>query len=194
MVPSHGELSKEITDLACVSWMIDVGVHCSSWMYTEGRLWRRREQYRHRRDRETPKEVERRRCRNQKYLRRPRAATTMEQRRLVRTSKLAHQFETLYAFSVIHSLTWMSYLSWQVSLKCHWNYFLCFEQQQNGSAYWHALTLINHGDASDSEDIGEWDWRSMLEYDDQDNHEYCTTSDNDELVNHLLHLWTTSLL
>ena len=25
------------------------------------------------------------------------------------------------------------------------DYFLCFEQQQRGSARWHALSLINHG-------------------------------------------------
>ena len=44
------------------------------------------------------------------------------------------------------------------------------------------------GDASDREDIDEWDWRSMLEDDDQDDDEYCTTLDNDELVTCLLHL------
>ena len=38
--------------------------------------------------------------------------------------------------------------------------------------------MINHRDASESEDKDEWDWRSMLEDDDK----YCTTSDNDELV------------
>ena len=53
---------------------------------------------------------------------------------------------------------------------------------------WHALSLINHGDASDREDIDEWDWKSMLEDDDQDDDEYCNTSDNDELVTLLLHL------
>ena len=54
--------------------------------------------------------------------------------------------------------------------------------------------MINHRDASESEDNDEWDWRSMLEDDDQDDDKYCTTSDNDVLVTHLLHLWTTSLL
>ena len=44
------------------------------------------------------------------------------------------------------------------------------------------------GDASDREDIDEWDWRSMLEDDDQDDNEYCTTSGiDDELVTLLLH-------
>ena len=37
--------------------------------------------------------------------------------------------------------------------------------------------------------VDEWDWRSMLENDDQDDNEYCTTSDiDDELVTRLLHL------
>ena len=43
-------------------------------------------------------------------------------------------------------------------------------------------------DASDREDIDEWEWRSMLEDVDQDDNEYCTTSNNGELVIHLLHL------
>ena len=47
-------------------------------------------------------------------------------------------------------------------------------------------------DASNSEHINEWDWRSILELvledDDKDDNEYCTTSDDDELVAHLLHL------
>ena len=81
---------------------------------------------------------------------------------------------------VTHSLTWMSYLSWQLLLKYRWDYFFHFEQQQRGSAHWHALSLISHGDASDGEDIlvDEWDWRIMLENDDG----HCTTSDNYELV------------
>ena len=54
------------------------------------------------------------------------------------------------------------------------DYFLHFEQQQRGSAHWHALSLINHGDANDSENIDKWDWRSMSEDDDQDDDEYCT--------------------
>ena len=29
------------------------------------------------------------------------------------------------------------------------------------------MSLINHGDASDDEDIDEWEWRSMSEDDDQ---------------------------
>ena len=33
------------------------------------------------------------------------------------------------------------------------NYFLHFEQRLRGSAQRHALSLINHGDASDGEDI-----------------------------------------
>ena len=45
--------------------------------------------------------------------------------------------------------------------------FLTFEQQQTGSAHKHAMSLINYGDASDSEDIDEWEWRSMSEDDDQ---------------------------
>ena len=45
--------------------------------------------------------------------------------------------------------------------------FLMFEQQQKGSAQKHALSLINHGDASDTENIDEWEWRSMSEDDDQ---------------------------
>ena len=44
--------------------------------------------------------------------------------------------------------------------------FLMFEQQQRGSAHRHTLALINCGDAS--EDIDEWEWRSMLEDDDQE--------------------------
>ena len=47
-------------------------------------LQRRREQYRLRRDQETPQEAERRRCRNRDYMRRRRAAITVEQRRTER--------------------------------------------------------------------------------------------------------------
>ena len=47
------------------------------------------------------------------------------------------------------------------------------------------LCLIDKSwDASASEDIDEWDWRSMSEDNDQDD-KYCTTSDDDELVTHL---------
>ena len=35
--------------------------------------------------------------------------------------------------------------------------FLTFEQQQTGSAHKHAMSLINYGDTSDSEDIDEWE-------------------------------------
>ena len=45
--------------------------------------------------------------------------------------------------------------------------FLTFEQQQIGSAHYHASLLINHGHTSDSEDIDEREWRSMSEDDDQ---------------------------
>ena len=31
------------------------------------------------------------------------------------------------------------------------------EQQQTGSAHKHAMSLINYGDTSDSEDIDEWE-------------------------------------
>ena len=65
---------------------------------------------------------------------------------------------------------------------------LYFEQQQRSSVHRHALSLINHGDASDSEDIDEWDWISMSEKDDQDDNEYCITSDDDDLLIHLLQL------
>ena len=51
----------------------------------KGRLRGRREQYRLRRNRETPEEVEKRRCRNQEYLCHRKAAMTAEQRRLERT-------------------------------------------------------------------------------------------------------------
>ena len=47
------------------------------------------------------------------------------------------------------------------------------------------LSLINNVNAG--EDIDEWDWRSISENDYQDD-EYCTTSVNDELVTHVLHL------
>ena len=43
------------------------------------------------------------------------------------------------------------------------------------------------------ETLYEWDWRSVSEDDDQGDNENCTTSDDDELVIHLLHLWTTFL-
>ena len=46
--------------------------------------------------------------------------------------------------------------------------FHTFEQQQTGRALKHAMSLINHGDASDSKDIDEWEWRSMPEDDDQE--------------------------
>ena len=62
------------------------------------------------------------------------------------------------------------------------------EQQQRSSVHQDALSLINHGDASDSEDIDEWDWRSMSEKDNQDDNEYCITSDDDVLLTHLLQL------
>ena len=45
--------------------------------------------------------------------------------------------------------------------------FLTFEQQKTGSADKHAMSLINYADASDSEDIDEWEWRSMSQDDDQ---------------------------
>ena len=34
----------------------------------------------------------------------------------------------------------------------------------------------------------------MLKNDDQDDDEYCITSDDDELLTHLLQLWTTSVI
>ena len=54
-------------------------------MDTEERPQYSREQYRLRKDRETPEEAERKRRRNQKCLQRPRAVMAVEQRRLVRT-------------------------------------------------------------------------------------------------------------
>ena len=45
----------------------------------------RSKQYRLRKDREAPEEAERRKCRNQRCLRRQRAAIPVEQRRPVRT-------------------------------------------------------------------------------------------------------------
>ena len=39
-----------------------------------------------------------------------------------------------------------------------------------------------------SKAFAEWDWRSMSENDDQDDDEYCITSDDDELLTHLLQL------
>ena len=56
---------------------------------------------------------------------------------------------------VTHWLTLTLYLSRQPSLEYHWDYFLYFEQQQRSSAHWHGFSLINHGDASDSEDLDE---------------------------------------
>ena len=134
-------------------WLLFQALHCSYWMDTEECLRRRREQYRHRRDRETPEEVERRRRRNREYLRCERAAMSVEQRRLMRTRNVQVSTSTWdLVCIVIRSLTWMSYLSWQALLEYHWDYFLCFEQQQRGSAHWYALSLINCGDASYSED------------------------------------------
>ena len=43
-------------------------------------------------------------------------------------------------------------------------------------------------DSSDSGHIDEWDRRSVSEVDDQGDDEYCTTSDDNELVTHSLHL------
>ena len=54
-------------------------------MDADERLRRRREQYRRRRDRETPEDGERRRCRDREYMRRRRAGMTAEQRRIERT-------------------------------------------------------------------------------------------------------------
>ena len=54
-------------------------------MDADERLRRRREQYRCRRDRETPEDTERRRCRDREYMRRRRAGMTAEQRRIERT-------------------------------------------------------------------------------------------------------------
>ena len=141
----------------------------------EERLRCRREQYKLRRDRKTPEEEEKRRRRNRECLRCRRAAITAEQRRLVRTRNVQISTSTWGLMCIItHSLIWTSYLSWQASLECHWHYLLRFQQQQRGSAHWHALALINHGDASDGEHISEWDWRSISENDDQDDDEYCT--------------------
>ena len=46
-----------------------------------------------------------------------------------------------------------------------------FEQHQRGSTHKHAMSLINHGDSSDSEDMDEWVWRRMII---RDGDEYCT--------------------
>ena len=47
------------------------------------------------------------------------------------------------------------------------------------------FVMINHGDAA--EDIDEWDWNSISE-DHRDYDEYCTTSVDNELLNHALYL------
>ena len=54
-------------------------------MDMEERYKHRREQYRLRKDKETPEEAERRSRRNRECLRRQRAAIPVEQKRLVRT-------------------------------------------------------------------------------------------------------------
>ena len=103
------------------------------WMDMEEHLWRRREQYRLWRDRETPEKAERRMCRNWECMR---AAMTLEQRRLERTRNVQVNKSTWDHMCVVtHSLTWTLYLSWQASLEYHWDYFLCFEQQQRGSTH-----------------------------------------------------------
>ena len=70
------------------------------------------------------------------------------------------------------------------------DYFFRCEQQQTEvrNAHWHALSVINHGDASDSGDIDEWECRSVSEVDDHGDDEYSTTSYDDEPVTHLIHL------
>ena len=81
----------------------------------------------------------------------------------------------------------MSYLSRQASLEYQIISYIVISSNR-GSAHWHALSLINHGDASDGGGIDKWDWRRLSEDDDQGDNKYCTTSDNDKLVTHLLHL------
>ena len=151
VMASYNYLFEYITFSACVSWMIDGGVHCSCWMQMEECPQHRRGQYRLRRDRETPEKVDRRRHRNREYLQCWRATmTALEQSGLERTKNVQDNMSASDLMCILtHSLTWTSYLSWQALLKYHWDYFLCFEQQQRGNANRHALSLINHGDASD---------------------------------------------
>ena len=166
--------------------MIDGGVHWLCWMDTEECLWCRREQYKLRRDRETPEEAEWRRPRNWECLRHQRAAIPVKQRRLVirnlQVSTLIWDLVCILA----HSLTWTHIYHDKHHWSITWDHFLCFQQQQRGSAHWHALSLIDHGDASDSEDLDEWDWRSMSEDDDQDNDKYCTVQMITTPVNYII--------
>ena len=119
--------------------LIDGGVHCSCWMDTEECIRRSREQYRLRKDRETPEETERR-CRNQKCLWRQRAAIPVEQRGLVRIRNV--QVSTsiwglvciIMAFIDLNLVCIMTSIV-GVSLRL----FLMFEQQQRGSAHRHTL-------------------------------------------------------
>ena len=114
--------------------MIDGGVHCLFWMDTEECLQHKGE------------EAERRRHRNQDHLQFGRAAMTAEQRRIERTRNVQVSTSTWGLVCVVtHSLTWMTYLSWQASLEYRWDHFLHFEQQLRGSAYWHALSLVIMG-------------------------------------------------
>ena len=104
-------------------------------IYKEECLRCRREQYRPRKDRETPEEVERRRHRNRKLLRCWRDAIPVEQRRFVRIRNVQVGTSTWDLVCVItHLLTWTSYLSWHASLEYPWDNFLHFEQQQRGNA------------------------------------------------------------
>ena len=149
--------------------MIDVGVHCSCWLDREENLQRRRSsigsegigKYLKRRKGEG---LETKNICDVEGLQRQRSRGNLWE---LEVYKLVRQLETLCEFSVTHLLTWTLYLLRQASLEYHWDYFLCLEHQQRGSAHWHASALINHGGTSDSEDIDEWEWRSMLEDDDQ---------------------------
>ena len=114
-----------MTVLARVCWLIDGGIHCLCWMDTEERIRCRREQYRLRKDRETPEEAESRRHRNRKCLQCRRALIAVEHRRLVRNRNVQVSISTWGLICVVtHLLIWMSYLSWQASLVYHWDYFL----------------------------------------------------------------------
>ena len=136
--------------------MIDGGVHWLCWMDTEECLCCRREQYKLRRDRETPEEAEWRRPRNWECLRHQRAAIPVEQRRFViRNLKVSTLTWDLVCI-IAHSLTWTHIYHDKHHWSITWDHFLRFQQQQRGSAHWHALSLIDHGDASDSEDIHRW--------------------------------------
>ena len=133
---------------------------------TEECLRCRREQYRFRKDRETLEEAERRSQQKSKMFATLKGYNGAEETH--KNQKCTSQYINLRPRVRCNTFIDLNVISIMTSIVGgSLRLFLRFEQQQRGSAHQHTLSLINHDDASDSEDIDECEWRSMSEGDDQ---------------------------